>query len=59
MGGAPIVDDTLTVTGLARQFRVLCDHANGVDINRRVESEVPSDHTILAWHATNHEINLE
>jgi len=28
------VEDTLPVTGLARQFKVLCDHVNGVDVNR-------------------------
>jgi len=38
-GGNPIVEDTLSVTCLARQFKVLCDHVNGVDINRPEESE--------------------
>ena len=46
------VEVTLPVTGLARQFKVLCDHINGVDVRRLEEGKVLSSfHSYLVANA--------
>ena len=52
-----VVEDSLLVTGLARQFKVLCDHVNGVDVDRPEEIKVPRHHIVLVLlllHSTYH-----
>ena len=51
-GLSTTVEVTLPVTGLARQFKVLCDHVNGVDVRRVEESKVLSSyHSCLVANA--------